>query len=159
MDQAIPFISGADLRQYRRMEDQQRELFASPRSMAQQPTVSPVGAMLDFWRKAFTYSGRATRSEYNWALLTFIVVVAFASVLFEYVIPRPVSTVLSVAVWVAFIVPWFALIARRCHDTNRRGVFGLLLLVMGIGFLVTEAVLIFDESDPRGIRFDPPTEA
>lgn len=140
------------------MDDQSRELLASLRSRARQPTPSPWGAMLDFWRKAFTYAGRATRAEYNWALLMFLVVSAVAGALLEYVISRPVSSVLAVTLWVAFIVPWLALIARRCHDTNRRGVFGLLLLVTGIGFLVTEAVLIFDESDPRGVRFDPPAQ-
>ena len=112
--------------------------------------------MLDFWRKAFIYSGRATRFDYNWALLMFLVASSGASALFEYVIPRPVSSILALALWGAFLVPWFALIARRCHDTNRRGVFGLLLVVAGIGFLVTEAVLIFYPSDPRGARFDPP---
>ena len=115
--------------------------------------------MLDFWRKAFTYSGRATRSDYNWALLMFLVVSTPASALFEYVIPRPVSTIVGALFWGAFIVPWLALIARRCHDMNRRGLFGLLLLATGIGFLVTEGFLIFADSDPRGARFDPPIDA
>jgi uncharacterized membrane protein YhaH (DUF805 family) len=138
------------------MDDQQRALLASRLSSARQPAVSPLGAMLDFWRKAFTYSGRATRRDYNWALLMFILVSAAAGVLFEYVIPIPVSTILAIAVWVVFIVPWLALIARRCHDINRPGVFGLLLLATGLGFLVTEGLLIFAESDPGGVRFDPP---
>lgn len=134
-------------------DDQQRARFASRFSSARDP-VSPLEAMQDFWRKAFTYSGRATRSDYNWALVMFMVVSTVASVLFEYVIQRPVGTILAGALWAAFIVPWLALIARRCHDTNRRGSFGLLLLATGLGFLVIEALLIFEESDPRGFRFD-----
>ena len=58
------------------------------------------------------------------------------------------------AFWIAFVVPWLALIARRCHDMNRPGTFGFLLLATGIGFLVTEGFLMLAESDPRGVRFD-----
>lgn len=141
------------------MDDQQRAPVASRLSSARQPAVSPFVAMLDFWRKAFTYSGRASRHDYNWALLMFVVVSTAAGALFAFVLPRPVGTIVGVALWVAFIVPWLALIARRCHDMNRPGSFGLLLLATGIGFLVTESFLIFAESDPGGVRFDPPIEA
>lgn len=138
------------------MDDQQRMLVVRGMASGRQRAVSPRDAVLDFWRKAFTYSGRAARSDYNWALVTFFVVSAPASALFAYVVPRPASTILAAALWIVFIVPWLALIARRCHDMNMPGVFGLLLVATGIGFLITEALLIFADSDPRGIRFDPP---
>lgn len=139
------------------MQDQQRELRGSLRSSARQPAASPLGATLDFWRKAFTYSGRATRAEYNWPLLIFLLASVPASALFAFVIPRPVSTILGGAFWSVFIVPWLALVARRCHDLNRRGVFGLWLLATGIGFLITEGILMFGDSDPQGSRFDEDT--
>lgn len=113
-----------------------------------------------FWRRAFNYTGRATRAEYNWALTQFLVVGLVASALIYTMVPRDtVRTVLDAGVWALFIVPWIALICRRCHDLNRRGTFGLWLLATNIGFLVTEGFLIFGPSDPRGVRFDltPPT--
>jgi len=120
----------------------------------QQPQVPPTEAVKTFWVKAFTYSGRSTRAEYNWALLLFVIWSCIAGLLLAYIIPRPVSTILGVAFWIAFVVPWLALIARRCHDMNRPGTFGFLLLATGIGFLVTEGFLMLAESDPRGVRFD-----
>ena len=77
------FIGSADLRQDRRVDDPSRELLASLRSRAGLPTPTPWDAMLDFWRKAFIYSGRATRFDYNWALLMFLVASSGASALFE----------------------------------------------------------------------------
>lgn len=116
--------------------------------------VSPVEAMKSFWVKAFVYSGRSTRAEYNWALLMFVITASVAALLFAYAVPRPASTILGLALWFAFVVPWLALIARRCHDLNRSGTFGLLLLATGIGFLVVEGFLMLAESDPRGVRFE-----
>lgn len=143
------------------MDDEKRALFAERLAAAQRPPVPPVGALTDFWLKGFTYSGRATPAEYNWPLVTFVVASCIPGALFASGIPRPISIVLEIALLVVFTVPWFALIARRCHDMNRRGAFGLLLLATGIGFLVTEGFLMFSESDPLGARFDPgssPTE-
>ncbi|MCW2506057.1 MAG: hypothetical protein JWO79_4341 [Actinomycetia bacterium] len=143
------------------MDDEKRALFAARLAAAQRPPVSPAGALKDFWAKGFTYSGRATPAEYNWPLMMFVVASCVGGALFKYVLPRPISTILEVAVLVVFMVPWFALIARRCHDMNRRGAFGLLLLATGIGFLLAEGFLMFSESDPLGARFEPassPTE-
>lgn len=138
------------------MDDQQEVPVASREPGAPQAAAAPLEAMLDFWRKAFTYSGRATRADYTWALLMFVTVFIVEGVSVQYIAPRAVSMALSITALIVFIVPWLALIARRCHDLNRRGAFGLLLLATGIGFLVTQGFLIFADSDPKGIRFDQP---
>ena len=121
----------------------------------QRPLPSPLGAMQSFWTKAFTYSGRATRTEYNWALLMFLLVIFVAALALT---PTAQDSLVRLYVlgplWFAFIVPWIALVARRCHDMNRRGAFGLWLLATGIGFLITEGFLMFGDSDPKGSRFD-----
>ena len=121
----------------------------------QQPVPSSLVAMQSFWTKAFTYSGRANRREYNWALLMFLLV---NSVGVLALIPTAQDNLVRLYVagplWVAFIVPWIALVARRCHDLNRRGAFGLWLLATGIGFMITEGILMFGDSDPQGSRFD-----
>ncbi len=137
------------------MEEEMRASLLPDLSGSQSPSISPVVALKNFWVKAVSYSGRATRAEYNWPLLMFVVVSCVPGVLFVCGIPRSTCTILAVAVWVVFLVPWLALVARRCHDINRPGTFGLLLLATGIGFLVIECVLMFTDSDPRGVRFDP----
>ncbi len=138
------------------MDDETHAVLVPRLSGAQPQSVSPVGALKNFWVRPFTYSGRATPAEYNWPLLMFVIASCVAGALFQYVLSRPISTILAIAVWAVFLVPWFALIARRCHDMNRPGTFGLLLLATGIGFLVIEGFLMFSDSDPRGVRFDPP---
>jgi uncharacterized membrane protein YhaH (DUF805 family) len=116
---------------------------------------SPFVAMQSFWSKAFTYSGRANRSEYNWALLMCLLVTSVAGIALT---PTAEDSVVRLYVGgllgLAFIVPWIALVVRRCHDINRRGAFGLWLLATGIGFLITEGILMLGDSDPRGSRFD-----
>lgn len=122
------------------------------------PEVTAPVAMRNFWTKAFTYSGRATRSEYNWALAMFMVYYgAVTGVVIGVGLRNTgVGLVLAFALLLVFIVPWASLIARRCHDLNRPGAFGFLILATGFGFLFTEAYLIFGESNPQGARFDPP---
>lgn len=68
-----------------------------------------------------------------------------------------IGVVIAVVYLVAFIVPWISLIGRRCHDLNRPGAFGFLILATGFGFLIIEGFLIFGESNPQGVRFDPPS--
>lgn len=120
------------------------------------PKVSPFLAVKNFWRRAFTYSGRATRAEYNWTLALFLGVyfglVAITGVLGLQ--NTPAGAAIIVPVMLAFLVPWPALIARRCHDMNRPGVFGLLFLASGIGFLITEGFMVFAGSNPLGARFE-----
>lgn len=121
----------------------------------QRPVPSPLAAMQSFWTKAFTYSGRANRTEYNWALLMFLLVTFAAALALAPTAEDSVVRLYVVgALWLAFIVPWIALVARRCHDMNRRGAFGLWLLATGIGFLITEGILMFGDSDLRGSRFE-----
>lgn len=137
------------------MEDQHRGVDDPGPSAVEPPVPSPTQAVRNFWARAFTYSGRATRAEYNWALLMVLVVMVIAALALS---PTPEDSVVRLYVAgpisFAFIVPWIALVARRCHDLNRRGSFGLWLLATGIGFVITEGILMLGDSDPRGSRFD-----
>jgi len=139
------------------MDDQQRALLASRLSAAQRPPISPTDALKNFWVKAFTYSGRASRAEYNWALAMFLLYygAVVGLVIGAGLRNSLLGLLLALASLLLVIVPWFALIARRCHDMNRPGAFGFLLLATGIGFLITEGFLMFSVSDPAGVRFDP----
>lgn len=114
-------------------------------------------AWTNYWRKAFVYSGRATRAEYNWAIVMVAIVFLVLAAGTQVLVSSPVAfRVIEIVLLVLLATPWFALIARRCHDMNRRGTFGLLMVVPGVGFIVASGFMILGDSDPRGIRFDPP---
>lgn len=88
-----------------------------------------------FWTKYATFDGRASRSEYWFAYLFFILLV-----------------------WVpllnlAMIIPMIAVAVRRLHDTNRSGVYYLFGFIPLAGWIIM-LVFLVGESVPAGARFD-----
>ncbi|MGN6722323.1 MAG: DUF805 domain-containing protein [Marmoricola sp.] len=116
--------------------------------------VTPAQAIRDFWAKSFTYKGRATAAEYNYPLLAFVVVIFVPGLAWKAGAPKTAAEVVGLIVYVAFTVPWLALISRRFHDANRRGWFGLFMFLPFFGFSATEGYLMLARSDARGERFD-----
>lgn len=136
------------------MDDRSQPISTTQYTLADGEVGADV-AWINYWRKAFVYSGRATRAEYNWAFAQFLVIGLIVwALIYGLASNHALRTGLGVALLLVFIVPWLALISRRCHDINRRGTFGLWLLATNFGFLVTQGFLIFGRSDPRGARFD-----
>ena len=83
-------------------------------------------AFVRFWRKYATFSGRASRSEFWWWALAWIVVGALVGA--GALNGGPQAVVASVArfAWVAAtIVPFAALSWRRLHDSNLSGWWSL----------------------------------
>jgi uncharacterized membrane protein YhaH (DUF805 family) len=125
-----------------------------------------------FWKKYATFSGRASRSEYWWAMLFVGITGAVADVFtFVYLLvelfglsadprsaaPGPLFWASGAAqvVWaLVFIVPTCAITARRLHDTDRSG-WWVLLAFVPYGSIV---ILVFtvQQSNPVGQRFDLP---
>ncbi len=130
---------------------------------------SIVQAITRFFKKYATFSGRASRSEFWWAYLAYVVV---GAVIY---IPLNALGVTSVtitddlqvvygpgfwAVWtislivtLALIVPSLALTWRRLHDTNKSGGFFFLAFIPFVGPIIL-IVLLALASDPAGARFD-----
>jgi uncharacterized membrane protein YhaH (DUF805 family) len=77
--------------------------------------------------KYVDFSGRASRSEYWWFVLAYIVVAVVAGFIHEYVY------VLAV---LAFLLPLLAAGARRLHDIGKSGWWLLVGLIPVIGGLV-----------------------
>ena len=126
-------------------------------------------AVTRFFSKYATFSGRASRSEFWWFYLAYVVVGA------AIYIPLNVAGITSVSVtadnqlvygsgyWIvgtislivtlALLVPFLAITWRRLHDTNRSGGFYFLAFIPLVGPIIV-IVLLALPSNPAGARFD-----
>ncbi|MDQ1113315.1 uncharacterized membrane protein YhaH (DUF805 family) [Microbacterium testaceum] len=130
---------------------------------------APLGAAVRrVFAKYATFRGRASRSEYWWWVLTAAVVGTVLNALptltdgirieadGSTTITGPLGVILG-AIWLvwalATIVPTFAVLVRRLHDTGRSGFWVFIGVVPLIGVLV---LFVFTLQGPRpeGARFD-----
>ncbi|PPG38707.1 DUF805 domain-containing protein [Pseudoclavibacter sp. RFBA6] len=126
-------------------------------------------AVKRFFKKYAVFSGRASRSEYWWWWL-FGVLVNAVFFLIGSLLGGPGTmdssgqftgasagyTVVSViqGIWgLAILIPGFALLFRRLHDTNRSGWWWLIGLIPLVGAIVL-LVFVLGSSRPEGARFD-----
>lgn len=131
-----------------------------------------------FFRKYAVFTGRASRSEFWWAMLFqcivgTIVALLLTIVAIAVVVPVVVgadqkdltatmlnATVVSTLIMVVgsalitlpLLLPSIAVTVRRLHDTNRSGWWHLLSLIPLGGYVVYVFAAL--ESDAAGIRFD-----
>jgi uncharacterized membrane protein YhaH (DUF805 family) len=131
-----------------------------------------------FFRKYSVFTGRASRSEFWWAMLFQYIVGTIAGLMLTIVVIAVVvsvivgadqedsaatmlnATVVSTLVIVIglalitlpLLLPSIAVTVRRLHDTNRSGWWYLISLIPFGGY----AIYVFAalESDAAGIRFD-----
>lgn len=116
-------------------------------------------AIRSFWGNYFNFSGRATRAEY-WYYVLLYVIVGFvigipASSRF-WLVKIPFSIIGFIWVVVNFI-GFLALTIRRLHDSNKSGWWLLLCIVLS-GFVIGEIifiVLMVLPSNDGGNRFGP----
>lgn len=79
------------------------------------------------------FSGRASRSEYWWFIL-FSFLANIGTGVIDLALGSQIQVV-GTLVGLALLIPGFALIARRMHDTGRSG-WWFLIVFTGIGFFV-----------------------
>lgn len=155
-------------------------------------TATPVGqplhgasfgqAVKRFFQGYVKFAGRASRSEFWWAMLFTSIVALLASIpywiAFGAVMARAAETQgsavadstalteelaaltgsmllglgLLFVVSLAFLLPTYAVMWRRLQDANFHGAFTLLNLV-GVG--IVPLIMCFLPSNPAGARFDP----
>jgi uncharacterized membrane protein YhaH (DUF805 family) len=99
----------------------------------------PMGfleAVAAFFRDFANFSGRASRSEFWWAILFNVLVVTVASFV----------PLLGVAWTVISFLPAISLATRRLHDINRGGWFQLLSISLPVG---TVALIVWYCQPPR----------
>lgn len=119
-------------------------------------------ALVRFWKKYATFSGRASRSEYWWFTLvsaivgtatTLVDVLASGSFAASNANLTGAGDVLSYVWGLATVVPSLALAFRRLHDTNHSGWWLLMLLIPLIGAVVLLVFYLLGPN-PAGARFD-----
>lgn len=94
-------------------------------------------AVARFFKKYAVFSGRASRREFWWIILFFVlcnVALGIVGGMLSFV-SAAAPTILSVVWSLATIVPYVALAVRRVHDTNRSGWW---VLLPGIPYVISE---------------------
>lgn len=102
--------------------------------------------------KYVDFTGRASRPEYWWFVLSYLVVYLAAAML-----DAAIGTggVLAGLVGLAYLLPMLAAGVRRLHDTGRSGWWLLLPLVPIVGSIVL-IVFLASPGEPGPNRFGPP---
>ena len=122
---------------------------------------SAPDAVIRFFRKYATFSGRASRSEYWWMILVNGVVsnLFYLLAVLAGVNDANVAAVIALGlliVWtLATLVPGVALVVRRLHDANYSGWMALLGLIPLAGGIVL-LVFVLMGPKPEGQQFDRP---
>ncbi len=81
------------------------------------------------------FTGRASRSEYWYFVLGYVILSVILSVVGA-ILPAMLATLINLAVGLAILLPNIAVGIRRLHDTNRSGWFLLLGLVPLVNFVL-----------------------
>jgi uncharacterized membrane protein YhaH (DUF805 family) len=106
--------------------------------------------------KYATFSGRASRSEFWWFYL-FTVLISWGAAVAGSAMAEPdlpMQTILPNVVALAFIVPQWAVGARRLHDIGRSGWWQLIAITLIGVFLL---IYWYARNGQDGTnRFDPP---
>jgi uncharacterized membrane protein YhaH (DUF805 family) len=96
-------------------------------------------------RKYATFDGRASRSEFWWFMLFFLLAI---------LIPSMVSDIAANIIALALLIPNLAVSARRLHDIQKSGWFLLLGLIPIIGSIIL-LVWSAKKSDPNDNEYGP----
>jgi len=110
-----------------------------------------------FTKKYFTFSGRASRSEYWLCVVAYIVLYIVAMILdFSFGLWSEESGIgtFSAILSVALLVPITAVAVRRLHDTNRVGWWYLIIFVPLIGGIALIVMFCLKGTDGDN-RFGP----
>ena len=100
-------------------------------------------------KKYAVFSGRARRKEYWYFVLFFyIIFIVLAVIDFATGLAQQMGVgILSGIFALALIIPWFAVQARRLHDTGRSGWWILIVLVPLIGGIVLLVFSVLDSEE------------
>lgn len=89
-------------------------------------------AVKSFFNNYATFSGRAPRSEY-WYVILFCILAGFVGGILDGIVGAGLFTGIFT---LAILVPSFALVSRRLHDTDRSFWWFLIVLIPFIGAIL-----------------------
>ena len=100
-------------------------------------SVDFAGAVKEAFSKYATFKGRASRSEY-WYFILFYILLLVATVVFSALDPTGIVIVVGLLSWFAMFVPILSAMVRRLHDTGKSGLWYWVSLIPfgGIALLV-----------------------
>lgn len=106
-----------------------------------------ITAIKLFFANYANFTGRSTRAEYWWAML-FLFIVSIVTGLIPF---------LSILVSLALVIPQYAILTRRLHDTNHSGwwviatfvleIIGVLLMIMSFGDGFSGFIEVYSDPD------------
>lgn len=102
--------------------------------------------------KYSTFSGRATRSEY-WFFTLFYSLVIFATFWLSIIFDYEFIAFLSVAIWLALLLPTISVLVRRLHDTGKSGWWYWISLVPFVGIVLI--VFLCQQSELAPNKYGP----
>ena len=124
-------------------------------------------------RRYADFSGRSRRLEY-WSFVLFTILATFGSIFASALLDGLITAVaghgsVSVVIaaslllvlglgWLALIIPSFAVLVRRLHDTDRSGLWLLIWLLPFGGFVILVFLLIEGTNGPNSYGPDPKDE-
>jgi uncharacterized membrane protein YhaH (DUF805 family) len=103
------------------------------------------------FRKYADFTGRASRPEYWWFFLSYVLLY-FAALIVDAAIGSPFFVLL---VGLGYFLPMLAAGVRRLHDTGRSGWWLLVSLVPIVGGIIL-LVLLASAGEPGPNRYGPP---
>ena len=101
--------------------------------------MDPVTAVTTCLKKYFDFKGRARRSEFWWFAL-FVIIVTSALTFLSGIVPA-VAYVSVVFTW-GTLIPLFAALTRRLHDTGRSGWWVAIMALLCIGYMGSMLFLV-----------------
>lgn len=127
---------------------------------------APWGAAFRrFWKKGFTFSGRASRAEFwrSWVLTAGVLMVVYVVAGILRLLPGAQDggfLLIPVALLYALVavIPSIAVTVRRLHDTNQSGAAFFVSLIPFVGGLIL-LVMLAQPARREGARFDLPSSA
>ena len=88
------------------------------------------------FQKYFTFSGRASRSEYWWFNLFYLLIAGSFFALAEFENVDGIIPIIALFLIFGFIIPLYAVAVRWLHDIDKSGWFILIQMIPVVGGLI-----------------------
>ena len=98
------------------------------------------------FKKYVDFNGRASRSEFWWFYLFWII---------AYIVSAMIDPILILLVILGLLLPYITVTARRLHDINKTGWLQLIVLIPLVGPIIM-LVFCVTEGDKKRNKYGPP---